>query len=124
MKKLILVMIFTLVAMTSWATTYFIVWAGESLTIAWDYNVVPEPDLDGFLIYCQVPGEDEVLAANVTDETARVFTFDSGPCRDGNNTFSMSAYDDSGLEGERSIDVVVRDLNNPPNGIPGNLRFE
>jgi hypothetical protein len=125
MKKLILVMVMTcLFTATSWATVRIMIWAGEELTIFWDYNVVPEPDLAGFYIYCQVPGGEDILAANVTDETVRQYTFFSSPCADGNNTFTMSAYDTAGLEGARSVDSVSRFLNDPPNGIPSNLRFE
>jgi hypothetical protein len=122
MKKSLLVILVTLFfTATSWATARFVIWAGEELTIAWDYNVVPEPDLGGFYIYCKVPGGEDILAANVTDETARQYTFNAGPCADGNNTFTMSAYDTEGLEGDRSVDSVSKFLNDPPNGIPSNL---
>ena len=124
MRNIILILLFTLLfTATSWATVRFVIWAGEELTIAWDYEDMGETDIDGFLIYCKIPGQDEIMAANVTDETVRQYTFFSGPCADGNNTITMSAYDKWGAEGARSTDSVTKFLNDPPAGIPGNLRL-
>ena len=118
-KSLLVIGLCLFMASVSFATTRLVVWAAAELTIAWDYNVVPEADLDGFLIYVN-----DVLTANCTDETARQFTFYCTKCIDGNNIFTMSAYDKWGAESARSTDSCSTFLNQPPSGIPCNLSIE